>query len=100
MAKPYHPPTTLDLFKQDENTSGKPSDHNVAIVAPKSNNIERHKQVIHMRLQPTSRLTAFIREVGAHERTEVLKLEDPDEQAHNFHQTITSIFEKNSCQKY
>ena len=39
MATLFHSPTTLKPFKQDENTSGKTSDHNVIIVAPKSNTV-------------------------------------------------------------
>jgi hypothetical protein len=33
MATMLHPPTTLDPLKQDENSTGKPSDHNVVVVA-------------------------------------------------------------------
>ena len=32
----FHPPTTLDSIKQDSNSKGKPSDHSVIVVAPRS----------------------------------------------------------------
>ena len=36
MATLFHPPTTLKPLNQDEKTSGKPRDHNVIIVAPRT----------------------------------------------------------------
>ena len=97
MATLFHPPTTLEPFKQDEDTSGKPSDHKVIIVAPKSNtvyNVERHKKLIHIRPQPKSKVAAFMREMGTNEWSEVFNSESPDEQAEQFHLKLTSIYEK------
>ena len=55
MATMFHPPTTLDPLKQDKNSKGKPSDHNVIIAAPKANlgfKIKRHKKKIKIRSMP------------------------------------------------
>ena len=50
MATLLHPPTTLEPIKQDDNTTGKPSNHNVGIVAPMSDinfQVQRHKKKVH-----------------------------------------------------
>ena len=55
MATMFYQPTTPDRFNQDKNSKGKPSDHNVIIVAPRTKisfKKERHKKRIHLRPQP------------------------------------------------
>ena len=63
MATLSNPPTILDPFKQDEGTMGKKSDHNVIVVAPRTDItywIERHKKTIHMMPLPTSKVEDFM----------------------------------------
>ena len=91
MATMFHPPTTLDPLKQDENTPGKPSDHGVIIVAPKSDvnfRLERHKRKVHVRPMPKSRVAAYMRDVGTHNWSEVFNCDDPHQKAEQFHNII------------
>ena len=97
MATLFHPPTTQDPLKQDENTTGKPSDHKMIIVAPKANahyKQERYKKTIHIRQQPQSKVAAFMSELGAHSWPEVFAEEDPNIKASSYHNTIMSLRDK------
>jgi hypothetical protein len=97
MATLFHPPTTQDPLQQDENTTGKPSDHKIVIVAPKANahyKQERHKKTIHIRQQPQSKVAAFMSELGAHSWPEVFSEEDPNIKALSYHNTIMSLRDK------
>ena len=38
-------PTTLDPLKQDENSKGKPSDHNVIFLTPRTEQILKNQQL-------------------------------------------------------
>ena len=91
MATLLHPPTTLDPIKQDDNTTGKPSDHNVVIVAPRSDvnfQVQRHKKRIHLRPMPDSKVSSFMRDIAKHEWSEIYQCDDPHEKADLFHQII------------
>ena len=69
MATLLHPPTTRDPIKQDDNTTGKPSDHNVVTVAPRSGinfKVERHKKKVHVMPMPDSKVSAFMRDIGTY----------------------------------
>ena len=69
MATLLHPPTTLDPINQDKNTKGKPSDHNVIVVAPRTDvnfRIERHKRKVHLRPLPESKMSRYMRDMGSH----------------------------------
>jgi hypothetical protein len=97
MATLMHPATTLEPFKQDENSKGKPSDHNVIVVAPRTDvsfKLERHKKKIHVRPMPDSKVADFIREIGSHEWPEVYLCEDSHEKAENFHKTLIEKLNK------
>ena len=87
MATLLHPPTTLDPIKQDDYTTGKPSDHNVVIVAPRSYinfKVERRKKKVHVRPMPDSKVPAFMRDIGTYKWDEVYQCEE----AYNFHQIL------------
>ena len=97
MATLFHPPTTQEPFKEDKSSKGKPSDHNVIIVAPKSNTqfkIKRHNTKIHVRPQPRSKVIEYMREIGLHSWPEVFETEDPHYKAQKFHTTLVSNLEK------
>ena len=97
MATLFHPPTTLLPMKQDENSNGKPSDHNVVIAAPKTDvnfKLERHKIKLQIRPQPESRKSAFMREFGTHSWPEVNTVQDPHDKAQNFHETLIHTLDK------
>ena len=96
MATLFHPPTIMDPLKQDENTTGKPSDHNVVVVAPRTDinfKIERHKTKIQIRAKPESNKAAFMLDIGTHQWNEVSCIEGSHEKAQAFHETITTKYE-------
>ena len=102
MATLVHPPTTLEPIKQDDKTPGKPSDHGVIHVAPRSDanfKMERHKKTVHLRPMPHSRVTDFMKEIGQHDWHEVYENQDPHEKAQQFHQTIVHILNKHLPEK-
>ena len=96
------PPTTLLPFEQDNNSKGKASDHNVIIVAPKVDpnyKLERHKKVIHIRPQPTSKVAEFMRDVGTKNWNAVFETEDPHSKAENFHEMLLYSLNKHLVEK-
>ena len=102
MAKLLHPPTTLDPINQDENTPGRPSDHNVLVVAPRSDlafSQERQKKSIHMRPLPDSKIQEFMKEVSQHQWSEVQTKENAHEKAKSFHDILISLLDKHFPKK-
>ena len=97
----FHPPTTLEPIKQDDKT-GKPSDHDVLIVAPRTDvnfKMERHKKTVHIRPMPQSKVAEFMCELGKHEWSEVYENKDPHDKTQQFHQTMLHILNKHLPQK-
>ena len=97
MATLFLLPTTLQPLKQDENSKGNSSDHNVVIAAPKTDvnfKLERHKIKLHIRPQPESSKSAFMRELGTHSWSEVISEQDPHDKAQSFHKTLIHTFDK------
>ena len=96
MATMFHPPTTLPPLNQDENSSGKPADHNVIIVAPRTDltyKVERHKKKVHVRPQPQSKKDLFMRDMGSKVWPNVFLCEDANDKASNFHTDIIHTLE-------
>ena len=97
MATLFYPPTTLKPLAQDENSKGKPADHNIVIIAPKADlkyKVERHKTTIHVRPQPKSRVSSFMLDLGTHNWHEVISQEDPHDKASQFHNTMITLLNK------
>ena len=97
MATLFHPPTTCEPIKQDDNSKGKPSDHNVIIVAPRTDlnfKLERHKKKIQIRPQPKSKVSDFMREMGSFHWKEVLENDNAHVKADNFHQVMINTLDK------
>ena len=102
MATMLHPPTTLDPLKQDPNTGGKPSDHGVVIVAPKSDSnfkVEQHKKKVHIRPMPKSRVAEYMRDIGSQDWSQLFNCNNPHEKAELFHQTILHKMNKHMPEK-
>jgi hypothetical protein len=94
MATLFHPPTTLPPLKQDENKNGKPSDHNVIVMAPKSDQQfqrTRKKRKLSIRPQPESNVADFLREFSNHNWREVLECPDANFKTVNFNILITKM---------
>ena len=84
-------------MKPIKNPKGKPSDHNVTIVAPRTDinfRQKRHKKRIHVRPQPKSKVADFMQEIGTNSWDEIFEVKDPHERAHNFHTTLVRTLNK------
>ena len=102
MATMFHPPTVLPPIQQDENTKGKPNDHSVVIVAPRTDvnfKKERHKRKVHIRPLPESKVSDFMREIGLHDWSEVSQCENPNDKAYNYHAYILNVLNKHLTEK-
>ena len=98
----YHPPDTRKPLEVDEDKTGKNSDHDIVVFAPKSNpnfKVERKKRVIKTRPIPQSKIPAFGREVQSQSWIEVLEEPVLEKKVDNFHNIITSIRNKHFKQK-
>ena len=94
----YHPPTTRAPIQADNEKTGKDSDHDVIIFAPKSNadfKVVRKKRVIRTRPLPDSSIPGFGRDIQSQTWNDVLSESDVDMKAFYFHRTIIDI-----CNKY
>ena len=93
----YHPPTIRESLKQDENKEGKPSDHNLVIVSPKSDlnfKLERHKIKIHIRPKPESKKALFVTEMARDKWSKLRSTEGADEKTEAFHENFMKTKDK------
>ena len=87
----YHPPTVLSPLQVDEGKTGKDSDHNIVIFAPRSDanfRVTRQKKKIKTRPIPDSLIPSFARQIQSHAWEEVLNEKDIDTKVYNFHKTL------------
>ena len=102
MATLLNPPATKDPLKQDQNKKGKPSEHGVVIVAPRTNanfQLPRHKKKIHIRPQPDSKVADFMIDIGTHKWEEVFENLDPHAKAEKYHETLITKLNKHLKEK-
>ena len=93
----YHPPTVIDPLEVDEGKTGKNSDHNIVIFAPRSNpnfKVERKKRTIKTRPIPDSRIPLFGRDIQQQNWQDIFSESNIDEKVVKFHKTIVDICEK------
>ena len=98
----YHPPTTLAPLEVDPDKNGSNSDHDVVLLAPKSNckfKDERIKKTVITRPIPETGIQQFGEEITAHKWNEVIETENVDEKAENFHSYIRSLLDKHLPEK-
>ena len=98
----YHPVTTLAPLQVDENKTGSDSDHDIVVMAPRSNckyKIERIKKTVKTRPLPESGQKEFGREITNHKWEEVLNTANVDQKTENFHSTIRSLLNKHLPEK-
>ena len=103
MATLFHPPTTLSPLKQDENKNGKPSDHNIIVMAPKSDQQfkqKRKKRKVSIRPLPESKVADFMKEFSNHNWREVLECPNANVKTVNFHSTLIRILSKHLKEKH
>ena len=86
----FHPPTSLPPLQVDRDKKGKDSDHNIVILAPKSNSeycVEQKKREIKFRPLPSNKIPFFVKTVANHTWQEVYEVHDINEKVNVFHQT-------------
>ena len=84
----FHPPTTLPPLQVDEDKKGKDSDHNIVVLALKSNSqykINRVKKTIRTRPIPESQLLNFEKDLANFPWSDVFENQNPNEQTRIFH---------------
>ena len=98
----YHPPTVIPPLQVDEGKTGKDSDHNIVVFAPRSNTIfkvERKKRTIKTRPIPDSKIPLFGRDIQQQKWQDIFSERNIDEKVVKFHKTIVDICEKNFLQR-
>ena len=94
----FHPATTLPPLQVDENKTGKDSDHDIVLLAPKNNakyKVERTKRTIKSRPILESQLAKFEEDLARYEWNDVFENKSADEKAKIFH-----IFLRNKLDLY
>ena len=98
----YHPPTTLPPLQVDDDSNGSDSDHDIVLLAPKSNckfKVERTRKTVKTRPLPDSGIDKFGQEITTQKWDEVLQVESIDQKAENFHEIIRGILDKHLPEK-
>ena len=84
----YHPPTTLPPLQVDVGKTGKDSDHDIVLFAPRSNlqyKIDRKIKTIKTRPTPLSQIVKFEQDLANYPWNDVLENKTCNEQANIFH---------------
>ena len=93
----FHPPSTLPPLQVDSDKKGKDSDHEIVLLAPKSNaqyTIERVRKTIKTRPILESQLAKFEQDLAHFPWIEHFEGKSPDEQTILFHQFLRSQLDK------
>ena len=93
----FHPPTTIFPLEVDSDKTGKDSDHNIIVLAPKTNcqyRIERKTRIVKTRPLPESQVQKFENEVANYPWAEMMQNKSPDEQANIFHSFLITTMDK------
>ena len=87
----FHPPSSLPPLTVDRDKKGKDSDHNIVILAPKSNSdysIKQTQKVIKFRPLTAYLIPNFVRTVAQHDWIEVYNANSITEKVEAFHNTL------------
>ena len=98
----FHPPTTLPPLQVDEDKVGSDSDHDIVVLAPKSNckfKVERTKKTVKTRPLPDSGVDKFGKEITSHDWQEVLQTDNIDEKVNMFHKYLRDLLDKHFPEK-
>ena len=93
----FHPPTTMPPLQVDHNKKGKDSDHEIVLLAPKSNaqyKVERTKKVIKSRPILKSQLLNFEQDLASFPWAEVFDGKNPNEQTSIFQNFLRTLLDK------
>ena len=89
----YHPPTTIPPLQVDSEKVGKDGDHEIVILAPKSNAqymIKRQKKAIVTRPLPESKIQNFEKAIMSTNWEKIFKDKNIHQQVETFHQVLRS----------
>ena len=84
----YHPPTTLPPLQVDADKKGKDSDHDIMLLAPKTNSkykIEQVKRIIKTRPMPESQIAKYEKDLINYPWEQVFENKSVNEKAELFH---------------
>ena len=98
----YHPPVTMKPLQVDKDKVGKDSDHDIVIMAPKSNvlfSAVRGKKVIKTRPLPASKIREFGCEITQKSWDVLFEKHDINHKTEYFHAYITALLNKHFPQK-
>ena len=87
----FHPPTSLPPLEVDMGKKGEDADHNIVILAPKSNDqyyVKRKKKTITIRPLPASSILEFGKLIVNHTWPEVFNVDCVEDKVNNFHTTL------------
>ena len=93
----FHPPTTIPPLQVDSDKKGKDGDHDIVLLAPKSNaqyTVERTKKIIKTRPILESQLLKFEQDLAGFPWTQVFEGKTPDEQTRIFHEFLRSKLDR------
>ena len=99
----YHEATTLPPLENDKAGKGRPSDHNILVVAPKVGTQfkqERKKRSIRTMPMPESSVSEFMRDISDHHWSEVYEAQSANTKAEQFHFTLSSKLKKHFKEKH
>ena len=103
MATLFYPPTTLPPLENDVAGRGKPSDHNILVVAPKAGSHfkqERRRRIIRIMPMPESSIEAFMRELGQHSWSDIYNEPDANVKTAIFHSTLARKLKRHFKEKH
>ena len=93
----FHPATTMPPLQVDHNKKGKDSDHEIVLLAPKSNaqyRVERTKKDIKSRPILESQLLKCEQDLASYPWAEVFDGKNPNEQASIFRKFLRTLLDK------
>ena len=98
----YHPPTTLPPLQVDTGKTGRDSDHNVVVFAPRTNlqyRVSRKKKVVPIRPLPQSDIFKYESDLAKVSWEEIFKDKTVDEQTKLFHDFLRTNLDKHFPEK-
>ena len=98
----YHPATTIPPLQADMDKVGKDGDHEILVLAPKSNQhffVERKKKTISTRPLPQSQMEKFEKAIIDTNWENIFQEKSLNEKVEIFHNTLRSNLEKCSPEK-
>ena len=98
----FHPPTTLSPLQFDPDKGGSDSDHNIVLMAPRTNTqyqVDRVRKTRTIRPTPQSKIEHFGKEITCHTWDEITQTECVDDKVFLFHNYLLALLNKHFPEK-